>query len=176
MGSTPLDFAYHVHTDLGHRCRGAKVDGQMVPLDYKLQNAQRVEIMSAKQGGPSRDWLSPQAGYLHEPGARLAKVRQWFRHEDFAHDAAAGRTILDKELSRLHATSHSHESVAHACAFSKLEEFYAAIGRGEVSLRQIEVAVRGEAAVACGRAAALTEVRANPRRRRRPRRACWCWA
>ena len=63
-GSTPIDFAYHVHTDLGHRCRGAKVDGQMVPLDYKLQNAQRVEIMAAKQGGPSRDWLSPQNGYL----------------------------------------------------------------------------------------------------------------
>jgi hypothetical protein len=63
-GSTPIDFAYHVHTDLGHRCRGAKVDGQMVPLNYKLQNAQRVEIMAAKQGGPSRDWLSPQLGFL----------------------------------------------------------------------------------------------------------------
>ena len=61
-GSTPLDFAYHVHTDLGHRCRGAKVDGQMVPLNYKLQNAQRVEITAAKHGGPSRDWLSPHTG------------------------------------------------------------------------------------------------------------------
>jgi GTP pyrophosphokinase len=145
-GSTPLDFAYHVHTDLGHRCRGAKVDGQMVPLDYKLQNAQRVEIMAAKQGGPSRDWLSPQAGYLHSSRA-LAKVRQWFRHEDFEHDVTAGRAILDKELSRLGATSHSHESVAHACAFAKLDEFYAALGRGEVTMRQIEVAVRGETAV-----------------------------
>jgi GTP pyrophosphokinase len=145
-GSTPLDFAYHVHTDLGHRCRGAKVDGQMVPLDYKLQNAQRVDIMAAKQGGPSRDWLSPQLGYLASPRA-LAKVRQWFRHEDHEHDVAAGRAVLDKELSRLGATSHSHESVAHACAFAKLEEFYAALGRGEVSARQIEVAVRGEAPV-----------------------------
>ncbi|HXF77490.1 MAG TPA: bifunctional (p)ppGpp synthetase/guanosine-3',5'-bis(diphosphate) 3'-pyrophosphohydrolase [Usitatibacter sp.] len=143
-GSTPLDFAYHVHTDLGHRCRGAKVDGQMVPLDYRLQNAQRVEIMAAKQGGPSRDWLSPQLGYLASPRA-LAKVRQWFRHEDHERDVAEGRAVLDKELSRLGATSHSHESVAHGCAFPKLEDFYAALGRGEVTMRQVEVAVRGEA-------------------------------
>ncbi|HST01416.1 MAG TPA: bifunctional (p)ppGpp synthetase/guanosine-3',5'-bis(diphosphate) 3'-pyrophosphohydrolase, partial [Usitatibacter sp.] len=143
-GSTPLDFAYHVHTDLGHRCRGAKVDGQMVPLDYKLHNAQRVEIMSAKQGGPSRDWLSPQQGYLASPRA-IAKVRQWFRHEDHERDMADGRAVLDKELSRLGATSRSHEWVADACAFPKLEEFYAAIGRGEVTMRQIEVAVRGDA-------------------------------
>jgi GTP pyrophosphokinase len=146
-GSTPIDFAYHVHTDLGHRCRGAKVDGQMVPLDYKLHNAQRVEIMAAKQGGPSRDWLSPQLGYLASPRA-MAKVRQWFRHEDFEHDAAQGRAVLDKELSRLGATSQSHESVAHACGFPKLDELYAAIGRGEVTLRQLEVAVRGEAPAA----------------------------
>jgi GTP pyrophosphokinase len=146
-GSTPIDFAYHVHTDLGHRCRGAKVDGQMVPLDYKLRNAQRVEIMAGKHGGPSRDWLSPQLGYLASPRA-LAKVRQWFRHEDFEHDVAAGRATLDKELSRLGATSHSHESVARACGFPKLDEYYAAIGRGEVSTRQIEVAVRGEAPAA----------------------------
>ncbi len=126
-GSTPLDFAYHVHTDLGHRCRGAKVDGQMVPLNYRLQNAQRVEIMAAKHGGPSRDWLSPQLGYLASPRA-LAKVRQWFRHEDFATDAAEGRTALDKELQRLGATGESHERIAHASGFPKLEDFYAALG------------------------------------------------
>ncbi len=97
-GSTPIDFAYHVHTDLGHRCRGAKVDGQMVPLTTRLANAQRVEIMAAKQGGPSRDWLG--GGYLASPRA-LAKVRQWFRHEDFDADAANGRAALEKELSRL---------------------------------------------------------------------------
>src|SRR5687767_8734243 len=87
-GSTPIDFAYHVHTDLGHRCRGAKVDGQMVPLDYKLHNAQRVEIMSVKQGGPSRDWLT-HPGYLASPRAQ-AKVRQWFRAEDYESDVAQG--------------------------------------------------------------------------------------
>ena len=146
-GSTPIDFAYHVHTDLGHRCRGAKVDGQMVPLNYKLANAQRVEIMAAKQGGPSRDWLSPQLGYLASPRA-LAKVRQWFRHEDFEKDVAAGRTALDKELHRLGANGESHEKIANACGFPKLEDFFAALGRGEVSTRQIEIAVRGEAPAA----------------------------
>ncbi|HLX24176.1 MAG TPA: bifunctional (p)ppGpp synthetase/guanosine-3',5'-bis(diphosphate) 3'-pyrophosphohydrolase [Usitatibacter sp.] len=145
-GSTPLDFAYHVHTDLGHRCRGAKVDGQMVPLNYRLQNAQRVEIMAAKQGGPSRDWLLPQQGYLASSRAQ-AKVRQWFRHEDFAKDLAEGRAALDKELQRLGATGESHEKLAHAAGFPKLDEFYAALGRGEVTNRQVEIAVRGEAPV-----------------------------
>ncbi|QJR15448.1 RelA/SpoT family protein [Usitatibacter palustris] len=146
-GSTPLDFAYHVHTDLGHRCRGAKVDGHMVPLDYHLRNAQTVEIMSTKQGGPSRDWLSPQLGYLASPRA-LAKVRQWFRHEDFEKDAAEGRTALEKELQRLGSTGFAHDRVAGGCGFDKLEEFLAALGRGEVTSRQIEIAVRGEAPVA----------------------------
>jgi len=143
-GSTPLDFAYHVHTDLGHRCRGAKVDGQMVPLNYRLQNAQRVEIMAAKQGGPSRDWLSPQQGYLASSRAQ-AKVRQWFRHEDFSKDVAEGRAALDKELQRLGATGESHEAIAQAAGFAKLDEFYAALGRNEVTSRQVEIAVRGEA-------------------------------
>jgi GTP pyrophosphokinase len=143
-GSTPIDFAYHVHTDLGHRCRGAKVDGQMVPLNYKLANTQRVEIMAAKQGGPSRDWLSPQLGFLASPRA-LAKVRQWFRHEDFAKDAADGRSALDKELQRLGATGAAHEKIATATGFEKLDEFFAALGRGEVTGRQIEIAVRGAA-------------------------------
>ncbi|HEX5130130.1 MAG TPA: bifunctional (p)ppGpp synthetase/guanosine-3',5'-bis(diphosphate) 3'-pyrophosphohydrolase, partial [Usitatibacter sp.] len=142
-GSTPIDFAYHVHTDLGHRCRGAKVDGQMVPLDYKLQNAQRVEIMAAKQGGPSRDWLSPQLGYLASPRA-IAKVRQWFRHEDYDKDVQAGRAGLEKELQRLGATHSSHERVAAAAGFARLDDFLAALGRGEVSSRQVEIAVRGE--------------------------------
>ena len=145
-GSTPIDFAYHVHTDLGHRCRGAKVDGQMVPLDYKLQNAQRVEIMSAKQGGPSRDWLSAQNGYLASPRA-LAKVRQWFRHEDFEDDVAQGRGALDKELQRLGSTGAAHEKIAAAIGYEKLDDFFAALGRGEVSSRQIEIAVRGAAPV-----------------------------
>ena len=144
-GSTPLDFAYHVHTDLGHRCRGAKVDGQMVTLTTKLANAQRVEIVAARQGGPSRDWLS--GAYLASPRA-LAKVRQWFRHEDFEVDAATGRAALEKELSRLGATSVAHDKVAASCGFARTEDFFAALGRGEVTARQIEIAVRGEAPAA----------------------------
>ena len=143
-GSTPIDFAYHVHTDLGHRCRGAKVDGQMVPLDYKLHNAQRVEIMAAKQGGPSRDWLAPQLGYLASPRAQ-AKVRQWFRHEDHESDVHEGRAALEKELHRIGANQANHERVAAAAGFGSLEEFLAALGRGEVTARQIDIAVRGEA-------------------------------
>ncbi len=141
-GATPVDFAYHVHTDLGHRCRGARVDGQMVPLTTKLANAQRVEIITAKQGGPSRDWLS--GGYLASPRA-LAKVRQWFRHEEFDVDVASGRAGLEKELSRLGATSFAHERIAASCGYPRTEEFLAALGRGEVTGRQIEIAVRGEA-------------------------------
>ena len=140
-GSTPLDFAYSVHTDLGHRCRGAKVDGAMVPLTTRLQNAQRVEILAAKQGGPSRDWLS--SGYLAS-GRALAKVRAWFRAEDFEQDVASGRAALDKELARLGATAFAHERIAGACGFPRVEELLAALGRGEVTQRQIEIAVRGE--------------------------------
>ena len=141
-GSTPIDFAYHVHTDLGHRCRGAKVDGQMVTLNTRLANAQRVEIIAAKQGGPSRDWLS--AGYLASPRA-LAKVRQWFRHEDFELDMSTGRGALEKELTRLGATGFAHERIAISCGFARTGDFLAALGRGEVTARQIEIAVRGEA-------------------------------
>ncbi|HEX4944478.1 MAG TPA: bifunctional (p)ppGpp synthetase/guanosine-3',5'-bis(diphosphate) 3'-pyrophosphohydrolase [Usitatibacteraceae bacterium] len=143
-GSTPVDFAYHVHTDLGHRCRGARVDGQMVPLTTKLANAQRVEIIAAKQGGPSRDWLS--GNYLTSPRA-LAKVRQWFRHEDFAADVATGRGALEKELTRLGATSFAHDRIAVSCGFARTEDFFAALGRGEITGRQIEIAVRGEVPV-----------------------------
>jgi GTP pyrophosphokinase len=144
-GSTPIDFAYHVHTDLGHRCRGAKVDGQMVSLTYKLQNAQRVEIMAAKEARPSRDWLAKDAGYLASPRA-MAKVRAWFRREDFEKDVASGRAALDKELHRLGALNEPHERIASACGYPKLEEFLAALGRGEITSRQVEIAVRGEAA------------------------------
>jgi GTP pyrophosphokinase len=133
----------------------------MVPLDYKLQNAQRVEIMSAKQGGPSRDWLSPQAGYLASSRG-LAKVRQWFRAEDFEKDVAAGRAALDKELHRIGAVGESHERIAAATGHPKLDEFFAALGRGEITGRQIEVAVRGEAPPAPS--APLTPVAPAPSR------------
>ena len=140
-GSTPVDFAYHVHTDLGHRCRGAKVDGQIVPLNTRLQNSQRVEILAAKQGGPSRDWINPQLGFLSS-NRGLAKARAWFRQEYFEVDVAHGRQAMERELARAGATSIALEKVAAALGQKELDECLAAIGRNEISPYQIEVAIR----------------------------------
>ena len=98
-GATPIDFAYSLHTDLGHRTRGAKVNGSIVPLSTKLQNGQRVEILTSKLGSPSRDWLNPTLGFLQSPSAR-AKVRHWFRYQHFDENVAQGRVKLDRELHR----------------------------------------------------------------------------
>jgi len=143
-GATPIDFAYALHTDLGHRCRGAKVDGAMVPLDTKLANGQRVEIVAAKVGGPSRDWLNPQLGYIASSRARN-KVRQWFNSEELARTAAAGRTTVERELAREGATAVKLEALAAQFGFGKTEEFFAAVGREEIGPRAIQVAVRGAA-------------------------------
>jgi GTP pyrophosphokinase len=140
-GATPVDFAYSVHTGLGHRTRGAKVDGSIVPLNYSLQNGQRVEILTAKHGAPSRDWLSSSLGYLHSPRAR-AKVRHWFKHLSFDENVAQGRAQLDRELHRLGITSLNQEKIAQKFHFQKLEDFLAAIGRGDVTQRQIVLAVQ----------------------------------
>lgn len=156
-GSTPVDFAYHVHTDLGHRCRGAKIDGQIVPLSTKLQNAQRVEILAAKQGGPSRDWLNPQLGFLHSPRAQ-AKVRNWFRQEYFEVDVAHGRQTMEKELARAGATALALEKVALALGHKVLDECLAAIGRNEITPHQIEVALRDLTAPKVEEAAPAEEV------------------
>jgi GTP pyrophosphokinase len=140
-GSTPVDFAYHVHTDLGHRCRGAKVDGHIVPLSTKLDNAQMVDILAAKQGGPSRDWLNPQLGFLMSHRAQ-AKVRAWFRQEFFEVDKAHGRATLEKEVARAGASAVALEKIASHLAHKDMDEFCAAIGRNEITAHQIEVAIR----------------------------------
>ena len=142
-GSTPIDFAYTLHTDLGHRTRGAKVDGSIVPLNFKLQNGQRVEILSAKQGSPSRDWLNPTLGYLQSPRAR-AKVRHWFKYQNFDENVAQGRVQLDRELHRVGVTSVNQEKIAQKLQFHKLEEFLAAIGRGDVTEHQLSQAILSE--------------------------------
>ena len=142
-GATPVDFAYTVHTDLGHRTRGAKVNGSIVPLNYKLQNGQRVEILAAKQGTPSRDWLNPALGYLQSPRAR-AKVRHWFRYQSFDENVAQGRAQLERELHRLGITSLNQEKIAQKFHFPRLEDFLAAIGRGDVTQRQIVLAIQEE--------------------------------
>jgi GTP pyrophosphokinase len=142
-GATPVDFAYTLHTDLGHRTRGAKVDGSIVPLNYKLQNGQRVEILAAKLGSPSRDWLNPALGYLQGPRAR-AKVRHWFKYQNFDENVSQGRAQLDRELHRLGVTSINQEKIAQKLQFHKLEDFLAAIGRGDVSEHQIAQTLQEE--------------------------------
>ena len=146
-GSTPIDFAYALHTDLGHRCRGAKVDGAMVPLDYKLANGQRVEIVTAKTGGPSRDWLNPALGYMASSRARH-KARQWFNAMELAQTVAAGRAAIERELQREGMTGASLEGLAQKLGFAKPDELFAAVGREEVRLRDLQVALRGEAPTA----------------------------
>jgi GTP pyrophosphokinase len=140
-GSTPIDFAYTLHTDLGHRCRGARVDGQIVTLDTPLASGQRVEIISAKTGGPSRDWLNLERGFVKSPRSR-AKIRQWFNARDALKTIAAGRAIVEKELRREGATTKL-ESLAARLGFAKPDELFAAVAKDEVNLRQLQTAVRG---------------------------------
>ncbi|OHC68971.1 MAG: GTP pyrophosphokinase [Rhodocyclales bacterium GWA2_65_20] len=146
-GATPVDFAYRVHTDLGHRCRGARVDGHQVPLNTPLRNGQRVEIVVAKSGGPSRDWLSATQGYLATPRARQ-KVKQWFAAQQEAAMLAEGRAFVARELQRDGQTQANHEELAHKLGFKNADALFLAAARGEVGARAIQVALRGEPAEA----------------------------
>lgn len=135
-GATPVDFAYALHTDLGHRCRGAKINGAMVPLNTVLDNGQRVEIITVKEGEPSRDWLNPALGYLVTHRAR-AKVRAWFRQRDVGEQIGLGRSLLEKELKRLGVGDTNQEKLAQRLKFGKVDEFLAALGRGDVGQRDL---------------------------------------
>ncbi|WP_028454436.1 RelA/SpoT family protein [Chitinilyticum litopenaei] len=133
-GSTPVDFAYHVHTDLGHRCRGAKVDGAIVPLNSPLENGQRVEIISCKEGGPSLDWL--HQGYVKSHRA-ASKIRHWIRQQNLDVAREAGRAIYDKEAARAAATNVNQEALAHRLDCKHIDEVYIALGQGEMTLREL---------------------------------------
>ena len=139
--STPIDFAYAVHSGLGHRCRGAKVDGAMVPLNTPLKNGQRVEVSTVKEGGPSRDWLNPDTGYLRSHRAR-AKVRQYFNGLELAETLSHGRVIVEKDLQRHGQTALSLDKLAHEAGFKSQDEFFAAAGRAELTTRDLDVAIR----------------------------------
>ncbi|MCU7939809.1 MAG: GTP diphosphokinase [gamma proteobacterium symbiont of Bathyaustriella thionipta] len=136
QGATPLDFAFYVHTEVGARCRGAKVNGKMVPLTYELISGEQVHVLTTKNGSPSRDWLNPQLGYLKTSRAR-AKVRHWFKQQDHEQNLLAGREILEKELHRLGISNISHEKLAHHFHFDKTDHLFAEIGRGEITTGQI---------------------------------------
>ncbi|MBI4194017.1 MAG: bifunctional (p)ppGpp synthetase/guanosine-3',5'-bis(diphosphate) 3'-pyrophosphohydrolase [Betaproteobacteria bacterium] len=142
-GATPIDFAYHVHTELGHHCRGAKVDGVMVPLNTPLANGQQVEILAAKQGGPSRDWLNPQLGYIRSHGARN-KIRQWFKRQNYETAVTQGRAQLDRELQRHGMTGLNLDKLSGEFGYSRLNDFLVAVGRGEIGPRQLQEALRGD--------------------------------
>ncbi len=135
-GSTPIDFAYYVHTEIGDRCRGAKVNGKLVALDYQLQTGDQVEIVTAKRGGPSRDWLNPHLGYAKTERART-KIRQWFKRQDRSVNIAQGRGILDKELKQLGTSSTSYEALAQMFGLEDIDDFFAAIGQGDINAQQI---------------------------------------
>ncbi|MDH3280306.1 MAG: bifunctional (p)ppGpp synthetase/guanosine-3',5'-bis(diphosphate) 3'-pyrophosphohydrolase, partial [Gammaproteobacteria bacterium] len=135
-GSTPLDFAYHIHTDIGHRCRGAKVNGQMVPLTHTLATGDRVEVLTVKEGGPSRDWLSPHLGYLHTSKART-RVNHWFREQNYDASVAAGRAVLEREFHRLGLSDIKFEKLAQRFEFHKVDDFLEAAGRGDIKPAQI---------------------------------------
>jgi GTP pyrophosphokinase len=135
-GSTPLDFAYHVHTDVGHRTRGAKANGKLVPLDYQLSTGDQVEILTAKRGGPSRDWLNPNLGLLVTQRAR-SKVRLWFKHQDREENISIGKSQLERELRRLSASEADLLTLAKDFGLKKVEELYLSIGTGDLSLGRI---------------------------------------
>jgi GTP pyrophosphokinase len=140
-GSTPVDFAYYVHSELGHRCRGARVDGAMVPLNTPLQNGQTVEIVAVKQGGPSRDWLNPQLGYLNSARAKQ-KVRAWFNAIELQENIAAGRAAVEKTLQREGRTSVNLDELATKLGFKTPEELFLLVGKEEFSLRAVEHALQ----------------------------------
>jgi len=140
-GATPIDFAYRVHTDLGHRCRGAKVGGQLVPLNTALETGQQVEIVTVKHGGPSRDWLNPSLGYIHTKSARN-KVRAWFSNLALEETLSEGRALIAKELQRAGQTAANIDELAHRLGFSRADDLYIATARGDLSQRQFQAALR----------------------------------
>ena len=136
-GGTPVDFAYSLHTDLGHRCRGARVDGALVPLSTPLHNGQTVDIISAKEGGPSLDWLNPELGFLKSPRSR-AKVRAWFNTQAQAATIARGRELVERLLQREGRTAIKLDTLAEQLGFKQAEALFEVVGKDEFSLRTIE--------------------------------------
>ncbi len=135
-GTTPIDFAYHVHTDIGHRCRGAKINGKLVSLDYMLKTGDKVEVLTAKRGGPSRDWLNPNLGLVKTQRAR-AKIRYWFKRQAREQNISHGKTILEKELRRLGLVDVNLERLAREFDQRSVDNLYEAIGCGDLPLGRV---------------------------------------
>lgn len=136
QGVSPLDFAYHLHSDLGHRCRGAKVNGHIVPLTYQLKTGDKVEVLTGKEIKPSRDWINPHLNYLKTSRAK-AKVLHWFKMQDYDNHVQDGHELLEKELKSLGIKSDKLNEVATTLNFKKIDDLYASLGRGDIKLGQI---------------------------------------
>jgi GTP pyrophosphokinase len=136
MGSTPIDFAYHVHTDIGHRCRGARVNGKLLPLYHELKTGDQVEILTAKRGGPSRDWLNSNLGLVKTQRAK-SKIRQWFKKEDYQQNLSQGRLLLERELQRLGIVEVNFEQMARDLGFKTPDEMFVDLGNGDLSVSKV---------------------------------------
>ncbi|WP_312375086.1 RelA/SpoT family protein, partial [Pseudomonas oryzihabitans] len=135
-GATPLDFAYRVHTEIGHNCRGAKINGRIVPLNYQLQTGEQVEIITGKQGSPSRDWLNPNLGYVNTSRAR-AKIVHWFKFQARDQNVAAGKAMVERELSRLALPPVDFNTLAEKVNYKGAEDMLAALGAGDLRLAHV---------------------------------------
>jgi guanosine-3',5'-bis(diphosphate) 3'-pyrophosphohydrolase len=134
--STPIDFAYHVHTDIGHRCRGARVNGKLVPLYQELKTGDQVEILTAKRGGPSRDWLNPNLGLVKTQRART-KIKAWFKKQEDEQNLAQGRAALERELQRLGITNINFEKMARELGFKVPDEMFISLGNGDLPVNKV---------------------------------------
>ena len=135
-GATPVDFAFRIHTDVGIRCRGAKVNGKIVPLNHTLETASQVEILTSKRDAPSRDWLNPVAGYITTTKAR-SRLQAWFKAQDFDKNLADGRSMLERELRRMGLTDVALPDVAKRVGIAELDDLYVAIATGDVSINRV---------------------------------------
>ena len=143
-GSTPIDFAYHIHTDVGHRCRGAKVNGKLVSLSHELETGEQVHILTAKRGGPSRDWLNTNLGLVKTQRAK-SKMRVWFRKQDQAQNIAQGRTLLEKELQRIGIKEKTNfENLARGMGYQSTEDLSLALGIGDLSVNSVVTQLSNE--------------------------------
>jgi len=167
LGATVLDFAYHVHTEVGHHCQGAKVNGRIVPLTHRLQTGDRVEILTGKRSRPSRDWLNPRLGFIRGARAR-SKVRQWFRKDSHAENLAQGKELVEADLQRLGLLLTDLEGVPARFNFNTVEDLHAAVGNGDLTVSQVVHAIERDKAREVEPMAADLMTRTPRRRRTRP--------
>ncbi|WP_455211287.1 GTP diphosphokinase [Kaarinaea lacus] len=142
-GSTSLDFAYHIHTEVGNHFCGAKADGKIIPIGYELQNGQTIEVLTSKHSSPSRDWLNPQLGYVKSSRTR-AKIRAWFKQLDYDRNVEDGRALIERELHRLGIKQPDYDFLLKRYHANKVDDLYAALGRGEITTVQITSALHDQ--------------------------------